>query len=283
MLAPQNMTRGGTHITITGFEVELRAQDASGNLLQNAGISYLLDAFIERARVGNYVNGTDIGWYVCNEPVNPLAYGVVSDQGAQCLLTGECYVDAFADSGPSVACENIQDQPCGSILHMVMSKDLDCWQEHIYNESFLGHSRESVLVHFSDPFSSFAGTAAYHILDASVQYHPINGTSSLNYAYRYVWTHCVPALRAPLGNCCVSLNASSTYPLTAPLLACLDNRRKDALKLEYDLHDWPWAGSSQYNPVGSMQNNASFLSVWFNTSCTFLPCTPLMPNHACDH
>lgn len=46
--------------------------------------------------------------------------------------------------------------------------------------------------------------------------------------------------------------------------------RAEALKITYQIENWPWAGSSDY--VLGWKNNASYLSFWFLTSCTSLDC-----------
>lgn len=38
--------------------------------------------------------------------------------------------------------------------------------------------------------------------------------------------------------------------------------------MQIDLYDWDWAGPN--GGLGAQANNVSFLSVWFNASCTLI-------------
>lgn len=40
----------------------------------------------------------------------------------------------------------------------------------------------------------------------------------------------------------------------------------NAVNITYELHNFPWAGPSDY--IVGKANNASFLALWFNSTCT---------------
>lgn len=183
-LAAETMTRAGVSATIKGFYVLVQPLDQTGSALPNVYIELNLTTLSEREKVYDWINGSIIeqadGGVQCNDPQQPIFGGDLALLDS-CALTGACYVDALQNLGPTFDCGN--EQPCGSLLQAIFTADLNCWQEHLYDQPYYSIHLEEVVVHFSDPKSNFSGTVAYVIPDNDYAY----SYPPLTFNYMYVF------------------------------------------------------------------------------------------------